>query len=80
MLEPEIVPHPSQEVKVLKQETTFILGCLFAILLAYLLVASLDAGIDTRLACAKMYPDNGRKPPAGSVCEFYWKEGEEKWK
>lgn len=62
----------------LKQELPFTLGCLFAILLAYLLVASLDADIDTRLACAKMYPDNGRKPPAGSGCEVYWKEGEGK--
>ena len=62
----------------LKQEIPFILGCLFAILLAYLLVASWDADIDARLACAKMYPDKGKKPPAGSVCEFYWKEGEGK--
>ena len=57
----------------LKQEIPFILGCLVALFLAYLLVASWDADTDARLACAHAYPDNGRKPPAGSVCEFYWK-------
>lgn len=62
----------------LKQETPFALGCLFAILLAYLLVASWDADTEARLACAHAYPDNGKKPPAGSACEFYWKEGEGK--
>ena len=57
----------------LKQEIPFILGCLVTLFLAYLLVASWDADTDARLACAKAYPDNGRKPPAGSACEFYWK-------
>lgn len=57
----------------LKQEIPFILGCLVALFLAYLLVSTWDADTDTRLACAHAYPDKGKKPPAGSICEFYWK-------
>ena len=57
-------------------ERAITLGCLAALLFAYLLVSFWDADIDTRTACAKAWPDSGSKPPAGSSCEFYWKEGE----
>ena len=59
-------------------ERAFTLGCLTAIFFAYLLVSFWDADIDARTACAKAWPDSGSKPPAGSVCEMYWKEGEGK--
>ena len=62
----------------LKAETYFVLGVLAALAFAYSLVGRWEADTEMRVACAKAYPDNGRRPPAGTICEFYWKEGEGK--
>lgn len=60
----------------LKDEYPFVFGVLAAVLLAYLLVSYWDSDTEARMACAKAYPDSGQRPPAGTVCEFYWKDGE----